>query len=130
MREIKFRGLGIFDNQWTYGGISNMLPDSTAIIEKNYKHGEPPSAHVVDPKTVGEYTGFKDIQGNEVFEGDVLSICFDEHDEDREHGWNAEVIFHHGCFMAGDEDLVVNIIESALVIGNIHEHPHLLEGTP
>ena len=54
MREIKFRGRRLDNGEWVTGNFETELID-------------------VDPDTVGQYTGLKDKNGREIYEGDVLS---------------------------------------------------------
>ena len=77
-----------------------------------------------------EYTGLKDKNGKEIYEGDIIK---------NEHSWNkiTQVIFgefiaddtYYGCpcaFVTSDEDC--NQLSSRIeIIGNIYENPELLE---
>lgn len=72
MREIKFRGRdkrydGTWE-PWMYGSLdlSDLWP---AIIE----NGPPLS---VKSETIGQYTGLKDKNGTEIYEGDVLRFSW------------------------------------------------------
>jgi len=68
MREILFRGKRVDNKEWVYGFYSNAKGENGRFHYIQYEN----SFVKVDPATVGQYTGFTDIKGNKVFEGDIV----------------------------------------------------------
>ena len=68
MREIKFRGLRP-DNAWECGDLYT-VPEKGWTLIRNRVDGE---RFFVRPETVGQFTGLRDANGHEIFEGDILS---------------------------------------------------------
>ncbi|MDL5143115.1 YopX family protein [Bacillus atrophaeus] len=146
MREIKFRGKPIEDYgdvKWFYGNAVINYDDKLAYIEAD-RQGYVP----VEWESIGQYTGLKDKNGREIYEGDIIHCVhwfFDGH-EIEEH-FTASVGFRDGSFTleninsryysdyTGEENGKgicwigdINYCEEDYeVIGNIYENPELLE---
>lgn len=81
MREILFRGKGIETGEWIYGFIIHQAYFRGVKVD-NYlifnctdtKDGNICSSYLVDPETVGEFTGLYDKNGTRIFEGDIVYV--------------------------------------------------------
>lgn len=115
MREIKFRGL--HDGIWIYGYLS-ADDQITAWTNKNGTG----TMRYIDPKTVGQYTGLKDKngQGSEIYEGDELRQIKDDIIGDVRFERGSWVVYVDGEL---DHDLHywVYCCKSCEIIGNIYE---------
>ena len=130
MREIKFRAWdGI--KMWVSPDGPRMRADTTGgIIALNdwlrlCNDG--------NPWVLMQFTGLKDKNGKDVYEGDILLTDDMYHDYEDGVAINAlpdgkfhSVEYHDGAFFAGDELLLENATAWE-IIGNLCENPELLD---
>lgn len=133
-REIKFRGFNEKNNKWLYGyyfvnrGLHFVVDDKTQTNPLvNWKD------FVVKPDTIGQYTGLKDKDGREIYEGDILQYIGKRKDNMNK-VYRRKVVFHEGMFALLSKELPVysalnyHCMEDGRsawsVIGNIHDNPN------
>ena len=130
MREIKFRGQKIDNKEWVFGYL--FIPQkvrSAYIITETadgMKFTGEPSWFAVNPKTVGQYIESKDIEGNEIYEGDKIRWY---PNKPKNHIDNI-VEYIGNKFSLGDwyEDDYPNTEGQCKIIGNIFDNPELRGG--
>jgi len=137
MREIKFRGKatqGDF-SRWVYGSLLIDYAGTCQMWEKQ-KSGDLFNCIVI-PSTIGQYTGLKDRNGVEIYEGDV--VRWFNSDLKKGEFIDGVVIFEHGRYVVdfkawhdyasnGSIDKVhFNGNPKFEVIGNVHDNPEMVE---
>jgi uncharacterized phage protein (TIGR01671 family) len=119
MREIIFKAKRLDNSEWVegYGVIQYKEYNEATII---HKQGNNITQHTaVDPKTVCQYTGLTDKNGNKIWEGDVnedLGYVF----------WNKDFAAFQWRYPNGDVMEFESEEEWCIIIGNIFDNPELL----
>ena len=124
MRDIKFR-------VWHKGKkiISEVFGIDILHKEIFFSNGDVDYCEISDFKYIElmEYTGLKDKNNKEIYEGDILFESFGEK--------YYKVVFENGSFRAEFEvdfeehsfDLIDVVAQNCEVVGNIYENPELME---
>lgn len=137
MREILFRGKRVDNGEWIEGSLIQLDENYTCIVPP-YPSASSLSVRdlvsvllkMVDPNTVGQYTGLTDKDGKRVYEGDIVD--YDTIDRFAA-TWNPTAARYDTVDAAGKECFTLGTIlsdkkRSCVVIGNIYDNPGLLEG--
>ena len=152
-REIKFRGKNK-DIGWVEGQVAYDLNEDTYIIrevEQDSSYGLEETMlfaimwYRVDKETIGQYTGLKDKNGKEIYEGDVIEFSYDVFtgNFDTKVG-RGTIEFIDGAFyikpfeiegkkikdIDSEEWFLIYTVntDTLKVIGNVHENLESLEG--
>lgn len=131
-REILFRGKDILKEEWVYGDLVK-TKNFVAIKKTNGDYFRPTQ---VSPNTVGQYTGLKDKDGREIYEGDILQYIGKRKDNMNK-VYRRKVVFHEGMFALLSKELQAysalkhHCMEDGRfawrVIGNVHDNPELMK---
>lgn len=138
MREILFRGKRLDNGEWVEGwyqpettikhwnGIQETVGVTIAYkVEDGFLEDT-----LVDPPTVGQYTGLNDKHGKRIFEGDIVKTSDITHEGVIQiPGESFEIAMRKGCWVmvAGEDwDFLETNHECIQVIGNIHDNKSLL----
>lgn len=120
-REIKFRAFAGYKMEYFELGdtVPYYYPDE--------------NSPAVEYEPVMQYTGLKDKNGKEIYEGDIVKTDSHWNGDYHVRELNLEVKFENGCFITDSmgEGLIADYFNKRLeVIGNIYENPELLINHP
>lgn len=141
MREILFRGKRKHDGEWVVGYYL-VKTDPLLNLKKHFILVQDSdggflaslfSWNVVDPETVGQYTGLTDTNGKKIFEGDIISDGGMDGiprvvQWDGEHvSFRCPLVKKHWAYGNNNIELWLLDSKNTEIIGNIHDNPELLE---
>lgn len=134
MREIKFRGKRIDNNEWVYGYLF-------IIWDKHYilwgTTNNVPNKIQVIPETVGQFVGRQDINNKDIYEGDIIineGHMQGEVEFFNKLHWDSGGSEHSGFYVREwfeykDEGELSyhDGMDNCKILGNKYENPELLE---
>lgn len=130
MRQIRFRAKALKDRRWVFGDLLHIgAGPADGEFEIMYWDDEAGwMQERIDSATIGQLTSLRDINGKDIYEGDILDVSYADEDS------LLEVRFVHGEFAflwdgELDDEFPCNAPthEWAKVIGNIYDDPKLLK---
>lgn len=128
-REIKFRGKSIATGEWVYGNLIGTDVIVGGIVDWDDEYFCTEFWYKVYPETVGQYTGLKDINQKDIYEGDIVQIQGHPFEGPMQINGNYEVGYNDRMELCCGSLLLHRERHYATVIGNKFENPSLLEVT-
>lgn len=127
MREIKFRAWDESRSTFIQGDMSNVMLGLSGMTFWQFANEIPEPMPNKFP--LQQYTGLKDKNGKEIFEGDILKLTTTSPHVYSYVAWNEKTSAFAASFEVGSEPYCEHLFGAELceVIGNIYENKELLE---
>lgn len=137
-----FRGKRVDNGEWVQGfyvckkrpyfkdkgvNLEHIICDNVEVEDGNYKQFVDTimTTYVVNPETVGQYTGLTDKNGNKIFEGDIVwDNCEEERGVVQWYNDMAKFIITYSTFTV-DFDNVYG--EELQIVGNVYDNSELIK---
>ena len=144
MKTTKFRGKRLDTMEWTVGSLVKCFNGKIGIVSMTKYSKENRIEAIIDevfPDTIGQYTGLKDKDGKEIWEGDIFKednsgivrsvfrvpggLAFE--DNPVSFGYDHRVPVYPYSSIAEMQNASW-LSQCCEIIGNIHDSPELLKG--